>query len=186
MSNIDETLPKMIIIPGEIWKRLKEAIEARTGMVRKQAGSQSPALAGEPSAAPPAQSAVGSKKGARKNWRQHAESLEAYVRAKPDSNAWSLDVADLPAELLRELSAGHADVLEGRIIAIFDALGGSANLDQLLIGLFRKFHLIQKRRFLQNKIWRMVRKGRLHKVPKVRGMFSLAPARMNNRLRPRK
>ncbi len=156
-------------------------------MVRKQAGIRSLALVSEHSAEVPATLAGASsnKKGGRKNWRQHAESLEVYVQAGPNLDARAPDVADLPAELLRELSAGHTDVLEARIIEVFGILGGSASLDQLLIGLFRKFHVIQKRRFLQNKIWRMVRKGRLHTVPKVRGMFSLAPTRKKNRRRAR-
>ncbi|MEI9931767.1 MAG: hypothetical protein WDM89_14825 [Rhizomicrobium sp.] len=74
-----------------------------------------------------------------------------------------MDLAGLPEELLRELSSANADVLERQILSVLRALDGGGDLDQILIGLYRKYHVIQKRRFLQNKLWRMVRKGRLNK-----------------------
>jgi len=88
--------------------------------------------------------------------------------------------------LLRELSVGHADPLDAQIVEVLSGYGGSANLDQILIGLFRKFQVIQKRRFLQNKVWRMIRKDRLHKAPGMRGVFCLAQATRNKRHNNRK
>jgi hypothetical protein len=83
------------------------------------------------------------------------------------------DLSGLPDELLKELNVSQADVLEGQILDVFQALGGSADLDQVLIGLYRKFQVVQKRRYLQNKLWRMVRKGRMQKPKGARGEFRL-------------
>ena len=107
-------------------------------------------------------------------WHEHAAALEAFISQKSDETSEMLDTSDLPAELLKELSAGHADQLEGQIVEVMQAHGGSADLDQLLIGLYRKSKVVQKRRFLQNKLWRMVRKGLLRKNREDRGTFFLA------------
>lgn len=93
-----------------------------------------------------------------------------------NSDATDIDVTDLsglPDELLKELSVSQADLLERQIVDVLQALGGSADLDQVLIGLYRKFQVVQKRRFLQNKLWRMVRKGQMHKPQGARGQFRL-------------
>ncbi len=106
-------------------------------------------------------------------WHEHAAALEAFIRQKSDGKPEALDTSDLPQELLKELSAGHADKLEDQIVEVMRALGGNADLDQLLIGLYRKSKVVQKRRFLQNKLWRMVRKGLLRKNREDRGTFFL-------------
>jgi hypothetical protein len=116
------------------------------------------------------------ERGKLARWRKQATALEAYVRQQADAGAAPpLDVSDtagLPPELLKELSNVEADELETQLFAVIGALGGSADLDQLLIGLFRKYNAVHKRRFLQNKLWRMVRKGDLKKADQ-RGFFSL-------------
>lgn len=124
--------------------------------------------------------------GGKGGWR-HAASLERHILGEKSSRSASgaKDMTDLPLELLRELSVGHADPLDAQIVEVLSGYGGSANLDQILIGLFRKFQVIQKRRFLQNKVWRMIRKGQLHKVPGTRGVFCLSSER-KNRWRTRK
>lgn len=93
------------------------------------------------------------------------------------------DLSGLPPELLSELSVSQADVLEQQIHAVLDALGGSADLDQILIGLYRKYQVVQKRRFLQNKLWRMVRKGQVQKPKGARGLFHLDAPKARRRAR---
>ncbi|NBB80962.1 MAG: hypothetical protein GVY36_16205 [Verrucomicrobia bacterium] len=62
---------------------------------------------------------------------------------------------DLPDELLSELSVSKTDELEDQLVTVINAYGGEASLDQILVGLFRKFQVVQKRRFIQNKLYRM-------------------------------
>lgn len=83
---------------------------------------------------------------------------EEIVRLKGLTSALPPDlgnVHDLPSELLEELSIAKVDELEDQIVTVVNAYGGEANLDQILVGLFRKFKVSQKRRFLQNKLYRM-------------------------------
>jgi hypothetical protein len=129
------------------------------------------------------------ERGKLARWRKHATALEAYVRQQSGEAASpALDVSDtsgLPPELLKELSNVEADELETQIFAVVGALGGSADLDQLLIGLFRKYGAVHKRRFLQNKLWRMVRKGDLKKADQ-RGLFALAGPKVRKRANKRR
>ncbi len=122
-------------------------------------------------------------------WRKHAAALEVYVRRQSGEPAGPIidlaDTSDLPPELLKELSNVQADELETQIFAILGTCGGSADLDQLLIGLFRKFGTVHKRRFLQNKLWRMVRKGDLDKADQ-RGFFRLTPPKPRKREKKRR
>lgn len=65
------------------------------------------------------------------------------------------NVHDLPAELLEELSISKGDELDDQLVTVINSYGGEASLDQILVGLYRKFKVTQKRRFLQNKLYRM-------------------------------
>jgi len=91
------------------------------------------------------------------------------------------DLSDLPPELLAELSTAQVDVLERQIANVLEGLGGAGDLDQILIGLYRRFQVVQKRRFLQNKLWRMVRKGLVLKTKSARGVFRLEAAKKKRR-----
>lgn len=65
------------------------------------------------------------------------------------------DIHDLPQELIDELSAAKTDELEDQLVTVINSYGGEASLDQILVGLYRKFKAMQKRRFIQNKLYRM-------------------------------
>ncbi len=65
------------------------------------------------------------------------------------------NIHDLPPELQAELSVAKTDELEDQLVTVIKAYGDQASLDQILVGLFRKFQVTQKRRFLQNKLYRM-------------------------------
>lgn len=83
------------------------------------------------------------------------------------------DISDLPPELRQELSLPQADELEERIHAVLVSYGGTADLDQILIGLYRRFGEVQKRRFVQNKLYRMSRKSMVFSVPHKRGTYTI-------------
>jgi hypothetical protein len=91
------------------------------------------------------------------------------------------DLSDLPPELLSELSIAQVDVLERQVLTVLQELGGAADLDRILIALYRRFQVVQKRRFLQNKLWRMVRKGQVLKPEGARGVFRLEPRKPRRR-----
>lgn len=82
----------------------------------------------------------------------HIIKLEGLTSALPPELG---NIHDLPQELLGELSVSKTDELEDQIVTVINAYGGEASLDQILVGLFRKFEIVQKRRFMQNKLYRM-------------------------------
>ncbi|MGE0667680.1 MAG: hypothetical protein AB7O49_14075 [Sphingomonadales bacterium] len=83
------------------------------------------------------------------------------------------DLSDIPSELRRELSVVDVDDLERKLVQVVQAYGGTASLDQILVGLFRKFKEVQKRRFVQNKLYRMSGKKLIYTVPKRRGLYTI-------------
>ena len=82
----------------------------------------------------------------------HLVALEGLTSALPPDLG---NIHDLPQELLEELSVSKTDELEDQIVTVINAYGGEASLDQILVGLYRKFRVVQKRRFMQNKLYRM-------------------------------
>lgn len=85
------------------------------------------------------------------------------------------DVSDLPPELIRELSLPKTDELEDQILVVMRACEGDAGLDQVLVGLYRKFGVAQTRRFIQNKLYRMSKKELVYQVAGERAVYSLEP-----------
>ena len=85
------------------------------------------------------------------------------------------DLSDLPEELLRELSFIKTDELEDQILTVMRACDGKVNLDQVLVGLYRKFKVVQTRRYLQNKMYRMWKKELVYQIPEQRASYSLQP-----------
>ena len=82
------------------------------------------------------------------------------------------DLSDLPAELMKELSGIKVDDLEQQIYTIMKSGGEEIDLDAVLIELFRRFKIVQTRKYLQNKLWRMAQKGVIFSVPGKKGIYS--------------
>ena len=82
------------------------------------------------------------------------------------------DLSDLPPELLKELSGVKVDDLEQQIYTIIKSGGDNVDLDAVLIELFRRFKIVQTRKFLQNKLWRMAQKELIFSVPSRKGVYS--------------
>jgi hypothetical protein len=112
-------------------------------------------------------------------WIERAAALELLLESGGKGSSPAAARAaetELPPALLRELSSRKRDALEQQIVAVLAAGGGSADLDQVLIGLYRSFGVIAKRRVIQNKLWRLVRTGRICKAKDTRNVFSLEAA----------
>ena len=82
------------------------------------------------------------------------------------------DIHDLPGEVLDELSIATSDTIDDQLVTVINAYGGTATLDQILVGLYRKFKVAQKRRFLQNKLYRM---PMVWSVPGKKGVYTTEP-----------
>jgi hypothetical protein len=133
------------------------------------------------------------ERGRHQRWLEQAALLQRLLEQRPrpaPSAARALvprepaEKEALPPALLKELSPRTRDELEQQILSVLAAGGGSADLDQVLIGLYRSFGIIAKRRVIQNKLWRLVRTGRIAKAKNTRNVFSLnAPMPGNSRRR---
>ncbi|MGH6650211.1 MAG: hypothetical protein ACREB7_03675 [Sphingopyxis sp.] len=82
------------------------------------------------------------------------------------------DLSDLPAELIKELTGIKVDDLEQQIFTIIKSGGDEVDLDAVLIELFRRFQVVQSRKFLQNKLWRMAQKEIIYSVPGRKGIYT--------------
>ncbi len=99
-----------------------------------------------------------------------AELEELRRITKPIPEAYG-DLSDLPPELLKELSGIKVDDLEQQLFTIIKAGDGAVDLDDILIELYRRFKVIQTRKFLQNKLWRMAQKAVIWSVPGRKGVY---------------
>lgn len=115
------------------------------------------------------------ERGRHARWLEHAQALSELFGAGAKSGIGGATTPEhtLPPALLKELSPRKRDQLEQQIVAVLAASDGSADLDQILIGLYRGFGVIAKRRVIQNKLWRLVRTGRIRKAKNTRNVFAL-------------
>jgi len=116
-----------------------------------------------------------------RRWTRRMEALQA---AAAELRRWRAanrplapdagDLADLPPALLRELSGPRIDPLEEHILAVVRAAGeGGVELNRLLVELYRRFGLVQTRKALNNKAYRMTVKGLIAQVEGRRGAYRL-------------
>ncbi len=81
----------------------------------------------------------------------------------------------LPQELLDELQITKTDELEDQILQVLrEDYEGIANIDEILVALYKRHKTIQKRAFLSNKLYRMAKSTLLKTVEKKKGVYSVA------------
>jgi hypothetical protein len=85
------------------------------------------------------------------------------------------DLSDLPEALRKQIVAVKLDDLEEKIVSTLKTrFGGIANLDELMVGLYRDHqHITEDRRKLANKLYRMQQAGLIESVPKRKGVYKL-------------
>lgn len=79
---------------------------------------------------------------------------------------------DLPEKLRAQLQVGKMGDLERAIVALIrEDYEGVANVDEVLVGLFRRTGEIYDRQPLANRLYRMGQAGHLISVPKRKGVY---------------
>ena len=129
------------------------------------------------------------ERGRYERWLAHIGALGALLDVESQTKGVANlpeSQLDLPPALLKELRHPQPDQLERQIVAVLAACRGSADLDQILIGLYRGFGLVEKRRVIQNKLWRLVRKGRISKAQDTRNIFTLSERKVRERRRQKR
>lgn len=82
---------------------------------------------------------------------------------------------DLPDDLKNQLQVGKQDELHAQVIHSLTQLDGVANLDEVLVALYRMTGKVYKRTYLSNKMYRMAQSGDIESVPRKKGVYRLPP-----------
>jgi len=82
------------------------------------------------------------------------------------------DLRGLPKELLEQLNIPVADQSEKLIIDLIAGAGGVLSFSKLMIGIYRISGEIPQKRTLQGKVYRMIDKKLIFKVPGKKGLFT--------------
>lgn len=102
-----------------------------------------------------------------------AELSSARRRLRPIPTSYG-DLSDLPDEVLAELNLTKVDELEQQlrdIVASGD--GGEVGLDPIIIELYRRHKVVQPRRAIMNKLYRMAQKGLIESVEGRKGVYCI-------------
>lgn len=82
------------------------------------------------------------------------------------------DVSDLPAELVSELTIPKSDDDEVRMVHLLRLAGRPLSINEIMVGLFRKFGDLSKRTTVNSRLYRMANKGDL--VSTEKGIYALS------------
>lgn len=109
------------------------------------------------------------------------EAARKRLRAIPTEYG---DLSDLPSEVLAQLNLSKVDELEQQLRDIVAAANGrEVGLDQIIIELYRRHKVVQERRFVMNKLYRMAQKGLVESVEGRKGVYYL-PQQQGHSQRP--
>ena len=83
-----------------------------------------------------------------------------------------LKLGDLPSDLVSELVISEGDALDSQIMQLLSCAERSLNLNDLIVGSFRKHGTKHKRHLLTARLYRLVNRGLVCSTGK--GKYSLA------------
>ena len=90
----------------------------------------------------------------------------------PDLGRRVGNLDDLPESLRAQLQVGKIGDLEREIIALIgEVYDGVANVDEIMVGLFRRTGAVHDRQPLANRLYRMGQAGHLVSVPRKKGVY---------------
>lgn len=90
----------------------------------------------------------------------------------PDLGRRVGNLDELPEELRSQLQVGKLGELEREIVAVIrDVYQGVANVDEILVGLYRRSGVVHERQPLANRLYRMGQAGHLISVPRKKGVY---------------
>jgi len=116
-----------------------------------------------------------------KRIQERADAMEAVAhelegarkRLRPVPSSFG-DLSDLPEEVLNQLNLSKVDELEQQMRDIVAAANGEeVGLDPIIIELYRRHKVMQERRFIMNKLYRMAQKGIINSVDGKKGVYYL-------------
>ena len=103
---------------------------------------------------------------------EQQKARETFAGVVAPSSPESDDLAGLPPELLAELSTSTTKAQSDVLVQIINDRGGTATLDQILIDLYKKHGEIGKRVLVQNRLYRLYKRGYLWPMPGRKGVYT--------------
>jgi hypothetical protein len=83
-----------------------------------------------------------------------------------------IDTTGLPKELLNQLRTKKADSTNSMILEAIKSLGGIADINEILISIYKTHKTIKKRPHITQIICRMVNQGIIQRVKERKGVYS--------------
>jgi hypothetical protein len=82
------------------------------------------------------------------------------------------NLEDLPETLRAQLQVGKIGEVEREVLSVIrDMFDGVANVDEIMVGLYRKTGVVYDRQPLANRLYRMGQAGHLMSVPRKKGVY---------------
>ncbi|MCF6282410.1 MAG: hypothetical protein L3J28_09400 [Candidatus Polarisedimenticolaceae bacterium] len=120
---------------------------------------------------------TGSKHGEIIDWLESYEANPSCQSSPADDDLFSLnplDMQSLPEDLSVELSVSQSDTEDAQILELLRIANRSLDLNEILIGCYRKYDIKHKRNLLTARIYRLIKRDLAHNVGK--GTYALGPA----------
>ena len=82
------------------------------------------------------------------------------------------DYEKLPKAIKKELCFGHMDDLSEKIIDVLNFYEGVANIDEIIVGMYRMFDVIKTRNYYVGKLYKMARNHLINNVKGKKGLYT--------------
>lgn len=101
--------------------------------------------------------------------------LDPGIKTERD-NIFSLDpfrLSDIPDTLVEELKISRADKMDAQVMELFRIAQRPLNISEVLVGLYRKFDVTEKRPALSARLYRLTQADQLESSEGARGTYQL-------------
>ena len=78
----------------------------------------------------------------------------------------------LPEKIKRELCFGKTDDFSNKIINVLYSYKGIANIDEIIIGMYRTYGVIKTRNYYVGKLYKMTKKFLINSVKGKKGIYT--------------
>lgn len=91
-----------------------------------------------------------------------------------------LKLDDLPEELVDDLNLSKSERRDAEILELFKIAERPLNINELMVGLYRKYEQRPKRNALSARLYRMAQRDDVHSVPHKKGLYAIGPLEEEN------
>lgn len=82
------------------------------------------------------------------------------------------DYEKLPKAIKKELCFGKMDDLSEKIIDVLNFYEGVANIDEIIVGMYRMFEVIKTRDYYVGKLYKMAKNNLINSVKGKKGIYT--------------